>query len=206
MILDYINENISEAQKILDTNSAIPNDLLRKYNYAPLKELIIREVSGKCVYCETKIMGNQFGDLDHVIPKAKFIASHDASGIFSHRNLTICCSVCNNKKSNLGTTISLLSPYTNKPEHHIYYVGSQIYYSTPEGKKLILALELDIRDDLIVNINKKLKELHNLIYQFDTERDPEVKALIKKRLLRESKKEMEYSLATFHFLKIHKLI
>lgn len=205
-ISDYVEESINLAQPYLDRGEEIPSSVLSRYNYGPLKDIIVRETSGKCVYCESKILMNQPGELDHMVPKSKFISDKDANGIYNYSNLTLSCNICNNTKKSLGTNYPLLSPYTNKPERHIYFVGPMIFHHTPEGRKLILSLNLDQRDDLVTNLRRRLREIDILIKDLERERDEEIKTIIRRRLKRESLKDKEYSLAVFNFLRYHKII
>lgn len=201
----YMDNAALEAAAELSTNGAIDKALLNKYNYAPLKEIKIKESGSKCVYCESKITATQYGELDHIDPKSNCISLAKVSLIYDYKNLALCCRICNERKANLGITSPLLSPYSNRPETHIVYAGTIPVGVTPLGRKTILALELDTRGDLAINIKNRLASIIELANNYNNEKDAEVKLLLRRRLIKESHRSKEYSSAVISILKIYSL-
>lgn len=204
-ITDHIESVSKEAVNEIASNGKLSDETISKYNYHPLKEIKIRESSGKCVYCESKILANQPGELDHIIPKAKCISDNKISLVYDFNNLTLSCRTCNSKKSSFGSSSPLLSPYSNRPEHHIRFSGNLPIAITDEGHKTITILELDIRDDLVISIRRRIKEVGELISNYLREKDPEMKTVLKRRIYRETLTDKEYSSAVKSLVKAFEL-
>ena len=97
-----------------------------KYSQKEIKKALIEETNGKCVYCESKILHISFGDIEHILPKSEL-----AEKCFEWSNLTLACTICNNRKRDFYDEQNLLiDPYVDNPDEHFYYAGPIIFNLT----------------------------------------------------------------------------
>jgi uncharacterized protein (TIGR02646 family) len=90
-----------------------------RYRHPQIKEALIGETSGKCAYCESKLLHIHHGNVEHIMPKSLCL-----SKIVEWDNLTLACEVCNQNKSNLDpNAANLIDPYADDPEQHITFTG-----------------------------------------------------------------------------------
>lgn len=93
------------------------------YGHKQVKQALIADQSGKCLFCEAKIDHTQHGDVEHFRPKGGF---NEAVGdpvikpgyywlAYEWTNLTFGCQICNQKKKNL---FPLLNPQQRALSHH----------------------------------------------------------------------------------------
>lgn len=101
----------------------IPTDTEKtRYRHAQIKDALVSETSGKCAYCESKLLHIHHGDVEHIMPK-----SLDLSKILEWENLTLACEMCNQNKSNLDPNAAhIIDPYADEPETHLAFTGSLV--------------------------------------------------------------------------------
>jgi len=90
-----------------------------RYRNSDIKDALISETHGKCAYCESKLLHNSYGDIEHIVPKKK-----DADLYFDWSNLTLACDICNTNKS---THSEVIDPYTQDPHEHFTFLGPSIW-------------------------------------------------------------------------------
>ncbi|MBX9468928.1 MAG: HNH endonuclease [Rhizobium sp.] len=92
------------------------------YKHAENKAALIASTHGKCMYCEAHITHTQFGDVEHIKPKAVFTDQE-----FEWSNLGFCCSVCNNSKGDsYEPTGPMIDPYAEDPSQYIFAYGPHL--------------------------------------------------------------------------------
>lgn len=155
---------------ILETNGvAWTNTLLNKiakgealtytektrYRHPQIKAALIDETSGKCAYCESKLLHIHRGDVEHIVPK-----SLELSKILDWENLTLACEICNQKKSDLDPNAAhIIDPYADDPEQHIVFTGSLVLSKgTNKGTSSRTILDLN-RGELMERRKEKLDQL-----------------------------------------------
>ena len=95
---------------------------LSRYRHPDIKAELIIETSGKCAYCESKLLHIHHGDVEHIYPK-----SLDPLKAFEWENLTLACEICNQNKSNKDPLAEcIIDPYHDDPEEHFLFVGELI--------------------------------------------------------------------------------
>ncbi len=94
------------------------------YGHKKVKAAVIKDQSGKCLFCEAKIDHAQYGDVEHFRPKGGFNNSNsdplETPGYYwlayDWSNLTYGCQICNQvHKKNL---FPLLNPLQRARSHH----------------------------------------------------------------------------------------
>ena len=86
---------------------------------AQIKLALIAETSGKCAYCESKILHDQYGDIEHFFPK-----SLDPFRAFEWGNLTFACKICNTRKAARDPhAANIIDPYDVNPENYLIFLG-----------------------------------------------------------------------------------
>lgn len=167
-----------------------PGSLAKKYREPDIKAVLVQETHDKCVYCEAKISHSQHGDVEHIKPKSKF-----REQTYSWENLTLVCAVCNGKKSDYyDLARPILNPYIDDPEQHFDTEGSLVFGldSSISGKTTELKLDLN-RNDLVLRRGERLKGLMSLVQRYESESDPNKRAVLQDELKYECEKKKEYS-------------
>lgn len=148
----------------------------RLYGHRSVKDLLLEAQSGKCCYCERKILASDFGDVEHFRPKAGIRSPKSAALIrpgyywlaYEWSNLLVSCGVCNtafkgthfplrserrrarSHGDNLGDeAVILIDPASEDPRDHIRYDGDSPYARTRRGQATIEMLGLrrgDLRE------------------------------------------------------------
>jgi uncharacterized protein (TIGR02646 family) len=158
-----------DGRKTFELNSRI-------YGHTSVKKLLLDGQSGKCCYCERKILPSDFGDVEHFRPKGGVRSRSSSSLIrpgyywlaYNWSNLLVSCGVCNTawKMSHfplsnerrrarfhgdaIGSETSVLvDPASEDPRDHIRYDGDSPYARTDRGQVTIEILGLrrgDLRE------------------------------------------------------------
>lgn len=95
---------------------------LSRYAHPDIKAALIKETSGKCAYCESRIRHISPGDVEHISPKS-LTPGHR----FQWENLTLACSTCNtNKGAEAISRDNFIDPYSEDPEQAFLWFGPAI--------------------------------------------------------------------------------
>ncbi|MCZ1266711.1 HNH endonuclease [Paenibacillus tundrae] len=190
-LMDYVNQD-----------TEIPPKVGGRYRHAQIKQALLTESNNKCVYCESKIVHIDYGDVEHILPK-----SIHRELTFSWNNLTIGCSKCNTNKSDYyNPDLPLLNPYTDEPEKCITFIGAFPYPTdgNAQAEVTIMKLKLD-RSELVEKRNEHIKNLTPLFKQFQRTTDDTLRKLLLDDILEYTKPDKEFSLLikqTLNTLKI----
>jgi 5-methylcytosine-specific restriction endonuclease McrA len=96
---------------------------LTKYRDPRVKRAILRETLEKCAYCETKYLPVDWGDVEHIWPKAA-----DPERLLDYDNLTLACGKCNGGKSDkeYNDGAPLLNPYVDDIDRYLFAAGPMV--------------------------------------------------------------------------------
>ncbi|MBT2246974.1 HNH endonuclease [Sphingobium sp. BHU LFT2] len=123
-----------------------------RYRHADIKAALIVETSGKCAYCESKLLHVAFGDVEHIHPKSKAVAN-----LFKWGNLTLACDRCNTYK---GDAEGVIDPYAGDPEPRFTILGPMIMPDPSDVDALYTERKLRLnRPDLLERRAEKIKYL-----------------------------------------------
>lgn len=128
--------------------------LKSRYNHTEIKDQIVKETSGKCAYCESKLRHIHHGDIEHIFPK-----SLDESKRFKWDNLTLACEICNQNKSNKDPLLNyILDPYVDDPEKDLFFCGTIAVGINTKGQSTERIIDLN-RGELILQRKEKLEKV-----------------------------------------------
>lgn len=170
--------------------------LKTRYSHKDIKEVILRETSEKCAYCESKFRHVHHGDIEHISPK-----SLDESKRFEWDNLTIACEICNQNKSTTPIEL-MIDPYKMDPSEHLHFAGPIILEKTDNGYYAKQILDLN-RSTLLENRKVRLETVCSALRSLFNRNIP----LDKRQILLDSlKKEQcsessEYSAMFIEYIK-----
>lgn len=176
-----------------------PDALTTNYKHVDNKMAIVAASSGKCMYCESKILHITYGDIEHIKPKSEFPELE-----FEWSNLGLVCTKCNitkGKKYNPNTPY--IDPYLEDPENHIVVWGSLLKHQngSERGELTIVDIELN-RPELVEKRRAKLKDIEIAIDRCYRTQNETLKKLALDALLEEAKEDKEYSLAVKSLFKV----
>lgn len=176
-------------------DSPVPKKYRDYYKRTDIKRSLIEESSGKCAYCERKILANQFGDVEHIIPISK-----DRSLMFEWTNLVLACELCNSNKSNYaGQNGPIIDPVSEDPQIHIYFLGPSIQSKDHKGRVTIDTLKLN-RTTLMEQRNESITRICEFVAVFleQVQRDSTKLGELNYILEKECSSEKEFSAAIRH--------
>jgi uncharacterized protein (TIGR02646 family) len=129
-----------------------------RYRHPDIKSVLVKETSGKCAYCESKLLHSTYGDVEHIIPK-----STKLEVTFDWDNLTLACDVCNtNKADKFSGGVGFVDPYVQDPSAHFNVVGSLIFAKAGDDDARLTEETLKLnRPELVERRNQRIQGLRN---------------------------------------------
>ena len=158
-----------------------------RYRHTEIKQALVIETSGKCAYCESKILHVTYGDIEHIYPKSK-----DISMTFKWENLTLACNTCNTNK---GSNDFIINPYIVDPEEVFSFVGPMIFAKPHSHIAWLTEKCLDLnRMELIERRAVALKSIKDQIALMNYAQDNTTKDVLREDLLTQAEnRDQEYS-------------
>lgn len=187
----------NELMSYVNASQEIPKSLKGKYRHPEIKTELFKETNKKCAYCESKIPHIDHGDIEHILPKSKV-----PNKTFLWENLTIGCTICNQKKTNYyNPNLPLLNPYTDTPEEKLLFAGplAVAVVGSQSASITIKQLELN-RPSLFERRTEFLNKIEPLIRQYELANDDVLRQLLLNDLISWTNPEHEYSLMFKQFL------
>jgi uncharacterized protein (TIGR02646 family) len=175
----------------------VPDVISFRYRHEEIKAALIQEASGKCVYCESKMLHVSPGDIDHLLPSKRFPRKR-----FDWANLTLSCPVCNRNKSDYySRRTPLLNPYDDNVERLLVHYGPLVSAadSNRSARQTIDKLDLN-RAELWLRKRDRLKNIDDLVQVLLKETDPARKAVMLAALQEEATLDKEFSAMVAAFL------
>lgn len=158
-----------------------------KYRQVEIKSTLITETSGKCIYCESKILDISDGDIEHILPKSK---RWDLC--FEWNNLTLACRKCNRAKLDYyNPSLYLINPYIDDPKMHFHFAGSLMIALTDRGKLTLEKVDLN-RIDLLESRMRYLERVEPITMLIG-QQTGELKEILFQDLQTYIEKEKEFS-------------
>ncbi len=172
------------------------------YKHPENKQALVRASSGKCMYCESKITHIDFGDVEHIKPKA---ADKFPDLAYEWSNLGLVCGKCNNEKSSkFYTDAPFVDPYIENPEDHVMALGALLAQrnGSPRGEVTIKEIALN-RPELL---EKRFARMNEILVALNAAYRTQVDSLRKsalQELTREAQQDKEFSLIVKTLLKVN---
>lgn len=194
---DKLEEKTTRYLQLIETSADVPDSLLSAYRDRPVKDLLLKETSSKCAYCESKLTHVYFGDVEHIIPK-----SVEPSLRFEYQNLTLVCAVCNNSKRDyFSPEVPIINPYTDNPEDCLIPLGPLVYSSPGHERARVTEWKLKLnRTELIERRTERLESLHRLAHQYKSLPAGELRNIIEEQLRIEAEADKEYAFCVRGYL------
>lgn len=150
-----------------------------RYRHPKVKEKLIEETSGKCAYCEWKLLVGAFGDIEHIVPK-----SLKPELRFAWSNLTLACDVCNGSK---GAHSDLIDPYVDDPDLHFRFLGPMIMVRPDSdiGKRTHAVLKLN-RTALLEHRREKLDDFVRRVHEISATSNQLTRAILLNALIEDA--------------------
>ena len=183
----------STLMSYVNSGREIPAHIKNRYNDPEVKDLLITETNGKCMYCESYISTVAPEHIEHYRPKSVY-----PHLTFEWKNLGLACPWCNIKKNNdFDETCAVINPYIDSPEEHFVSLGTMICHK-PNDKRAELTeylLELN-RPELLESRKSRIDAIRPLIDKYEAETNPSLKAILKNEIEKEIAKDKPYSMCT----------
>lgn len=190
ILFDNSKKWTHQLLKHINSNTKPKASLATKYRHKKIKEALIAETHGKCVYCESKLLHIHHGDVEHIAPKSIY-----SNKTFEWTNLTLACEICNqNKSDNDPDLTAIINPYIDPPEEHMIFSGPLIFTFTQKGQNTELLLDLN-RTALLEKRKEKLCDAWNILRNVvDTTKPLNVRKIIFNNFIKnEASSNGEYS-------------
>jgi uncharacterized protein (TIGR02646 family) len=170
------------------------------YKHPDNKRALIEASSEKCVYCESKITHIDFGDVEHIKPRALFPhLTYDWS------NLGYVCGKCNNAKgAKYSAEAPFVDPYVDQPEDYLFAFGWILCHrnGSERGETTVTEIELN-RPQLIERRRNRLDAIQRALDAAHRAISPAVKGAALRELQREAEADKEYAYFVRAFLAAH---
>lgn len=181
----------NDLMAYVKSGNKIPDNVKNKYNHPDIKEALIQETHGKCMYCESYISAVTPEHIEHYRPKAIY-----PQKTFEWNNLGLSCPWCNIKKSNsFDETCAIVNPYFENPDDFFVSLGTLICHK-PDNKRAELTeylLGLN-RPELIESRKHALDNIRPLLDRYANEVNPLLKQLIRDNIKREMEDDKPYAM------------
>jgi 5-methylcytosine-specific restriction endonuclease McrA len=178
-----------ELLDLMKTGAKLPKGLSRRYAHAEVKDAVIRDANGKCIYCESKILHVSHGDVEHIKPKSVY-----PDLTYSWGNLGLVCSKCNNaKRDQYDEATPPINPFEEEPSEHLCPIGEWIWPTagSDRGHMTIELVDLN-RSELVKRRRERLKQIRNLAEVWARTANPVVRAAFAEQLREELRDDREY--------------
>lgn len=188
---------VQRLKEHLDNGEEVPKSLLDAYRNPAVKEHLVAEAYGKCVYCESKITHVYFGDVEHIKPKALFPAERlDIS------NLTLACALCNNAKGDYWDDhLPLLNPFTDDPSEELLCLGYLLARRPGSARARLTIERLQLnRQALLERRRERIELLQPLADQYAQAAPGPLKNLLEAELRRQAQSASEYTMIVRTYL------
>ncbi|WP_082741801.1 MULTISPECIES: HNH endonuclease [unclassified Burkholderia] len=174
----------------------------KNYKHARNKEALLAGTHSKCMYCESKILAIDFGDVEHIKPKAeeKFPELE-----FAWENLGIACSRCNNKKSdNYDIGTPYINPYEENPADFLVAEYNWIFARRQNERGHLTIEDIGLnRPELLEQRKTLLDRIMQVIRAADSTSNDQLRIAALASLAEEAAASKEYSMVVAARLAAH---
>lgn len=165
-----------------------------RYAHKEIKLALLEETNEKCAYCESKPLHVSFGDVEHICPKAV-----NPSRSYEWENLTLACSVCNNKKKDKE---GMVDPYAEDPIQAFEFFGPMIAERAahPSAKRTRIELDLN-RKELMSQRAEFLAKIRSELLENRSNSDVNERIITEEAIISHYKNRSgQFSACASHFL------
>lgn len=162
------------------------------YKHEKNKNALLESTHYKCMYCESKITHSNYGDVEHIKPKApEFFPELE----FEWSNLGIVCDKCNTEKGKkYFADAEFIDPYSEDPSQHFIASGSILFNRDGDERGDLSIIEIDLnRIQLLERRTEHLKRLHSAYVAAKRATVPALQQAAINELKKEEEADKEYS-------------
>jgi len=168
-----------------------PQALETNYKEKTNKKALMESSFGKCMYCESKLLHIDYGDVEHIKPKRIFPQQK-----YDWGNLGFACVKCNRENKKDKYDPSFIDPYKEDPEEYIRAaVGIIISKNGNQRGQITIDIVGLNRPDLLEKRYTDLMKLQRLIERYNSLHNIVQKEALKEQIEEEVKVDKEYSLS-----------
>lgn len=193
-----IAERTTNFLQLSGQGAPIPDTLASSYKDADVKALLRAETADKCAYCESKIPHVDYGDVEHILPKAIHPELR-----YAYSNLTYACGVCNTKKGQyFDVNTPLVNPYLDDPEEHLVAAGPMVVRRPTSDRGLVTEKRLALnRMALIERRTERLEAVATLLDQIARTENIAIRLVLTEQIRQECGDDKEYSFVVRSYVK-----
>lgn len=169
----------------------------KRYKKKEIKAALVREVYGKCAYCESHVTHVYPDDVEHIRPK-----SRRPDLVVAWENLIFACARCNGAKHDYyDEAAPLINPYVDEPAEHLMFAGALIRHKPGSdlGRRSWQRLELQ-RAGLVERRGQRLLSVSVLIDVWYSLPNGSDKDLARRAILAEAADDKEFAAAVRAFI------
>ncbi|PTR04316.1 HNH endonuclease [Paraburkholderia sp. GV068] len=162
------------------------------YKHPKNKQALNDSSFGKCMYCEGKVTHVDYGDVEHIKPKAEGLFPELE---FVWDNLGFACAVCNiTKSSKHFPDAPILNPYEDDPENHLYAFGALLFTKngSERGEMTIREVGLN-RPTLVEQRTNRISAIAKAVDACNRVASPRLREAALEELLNEAAQDKEFS-------------
>lgn len=166
----------TELMGYVNSDEDIPKHVKDRYNHQQVREALVRETHGKCMYCEGVIGSVAFPHIEHFRPKSLY-----PSLTFEWNNLGLGCQFCNTKKSNVfNEVVPFINPYFEDPEESFVFLGTMVKQKPGCFRAEFMISQLDLnRAELMEQRKAAIDHISQLIERYSQENNPSIKQILR---------------------------
>jgi len=176
-----------------------PESARRGYREAVVKQAIVEETCDKCAYCETKVTHSQYGDVEHIRPKAVY-----PELLLDYDNLTLACRKCNGQKLDYDDPDEpLLNPYVDEPRDHLMSMGALVrhVFGDRRAETTVAVVGLN-RPGLVERRDERIQKVGHFADKVAVQPEGPLRDYLETELEREVDNCSEYSFVVREFLRL----
>jgi hypothetical protein len=170
------------------------------YKHPENKKALIDASYGKCMYCESKVLAIDYGDVEHIKPKKLFPdLEHE------WENLGFSCRKCNTNKSNkFDPVCPYINPYEEVPDDFMVSFSELVSARKGNPRARITIEDIDLnRIELLEKRREKLQSLEAVFNELALQKNTTLAEKAMEAIKNHCEDQHEYSFILKNFLKVH---
>lgn len=191
ILADNATNWTTDLMSFVSSNTTIPDRIKNKYNEPEIKNALIQETHGKCMYCESYISAIAPEHIEHYRPKSIY-----PDKTFDWENLGLACPWCNTKKNNsFDENCPVVNPYIDNPDEFFISAGTLVCHRPNNCRAELTELLLELnRPELIESRKGRLDAIRPLIDKYCSATNLTIKQLLKENIKTEMADDKPYAM------------